>query len=344
MRLFKRNLWIVGLLLCATAGAQIPMKFNYQAVARTASGSPMANQTIGVRIALTDGPGGAAQYMERHTVTTNPFGVFALQVGAGDVDLGSMGSVPWTDGNIWIKVEVDAAGGTNYTALGFAQLLSVPYAMVAGSLLGGGSGGAQTLDELTDVSSAAATTGQVLSWNGAQWIPVTVTTTNTDNQTLSITGNTVSISGGNSITVPSTPAQTLNLNGNLLSISGGNSVSLPTSGTGGSYSGGAGIQITGTTITNTGDLSSTNELQTLSVTGNLLSISNGNAVTIPTGSDEQTLSISGNTLSISNGNAVTLPASGSTYTAGSGISISGTNEITASDNSATNEIQTLTLS
>ena len=36
-------------------------------------------------------------------------------------------------------------------------------------------------------------------------------------------------------------------------------------------------------ISNTGDLSDNNELQTLSVNGNQLSISDGNAVTLPTG-------------------------------------------------------------
>lgn len=370
MLTFKKNLWLVGFLLCTAAVAQVPMKFNYQAVARNASGNPLTNQTIGVRIVLTDGPGGAAQYMERHNVTTNPFGVFSLQIGAGDVDLGSMNAVPWTDGNIWIKVEVDQTGGTNFTTLGFAQLLSVPYAMVAGSTLGGGSGGATTLNDLTDVTTVSPTSGQVLSWNGAQWVPITLSFTNTDNQSLSVSGTSLTISGGNTVTIPTNPPQILNLNGNTLSISGGNSVVIPTTGGGGTYSGGAGIQITGSTITNTGDLSETNELQTLTLTGNALSISNGNSITLPTGTDAQQLSVTGNTLTISNGNAVTLPSGtdaqqlsisgntlsisngnsitlpstgGSTYTAGSGVSISGSNVISATDNSTTNEIQALTL-
>jgi len=53
----------------------------------------------------------------------------------------------------------------------------------------------------------------------------------------------------------------------------------------------------------------TNELQTLGLAGNVLSISNGNSVTLPTytDTDQQTLSITGNQLTISNGNTVTLP-------------------------------------
>ncbi len=49
------------------------------------------------------------------------------------------------------------------------------------------------------------------------------------------------------------------------------------------YSAGTGISISNGNITNTGDLSSSNELQTLSINGSQLSISNGNTVTIPAG-------------------------------------------------------------
>jgi hypothetical protein len=86
----------------------------------------------------------------------------------------------------------------------------------------------------------------------------------------------------------------------------------------GTYNAGSGITIIGSTISNSGDLNSTNELQTLTISGNLLSLSNG-------------------------GGTVTLPSSGGgSYTAGSGINIA-SNVISATDNSATNELQTLSL-
>jgi len=80
-------------------------------------------------------------------------------------------------------------------------------------------------------------------------------------------------------------------------------------------SAGQGIQLNSGVINNTGDLDATNELQSLSVNGNQLSISNGNVVTLPTGT---------------------------TYTQGAGINING-NSISALDVSPTNEIQTLSL-
>jgi hypothetical protein len=78
---------------------------------------------------------------------------------------------------------------------------------------------------------------------------------------------------------------------------------------------GPGISINNGVISNTGDLSDNNELQTLSVNGNQLNISNGNTVTLPTGT---------------------------TYTEGAGIEFNG-NSISALDISPTNEIQTLSL-
>lgn len=56
----------------------------------------------------------------------------------------------------------------------------------------------------------------------------TINSTNTDAQTLSLSGSTLAISGGNSLSLSSinTDAQTLSLSGSSLTISGGNTVSL----------------------------------------------------------------------------------------------------------------------
>lgn len=72
----------------------------------------------------------------------------------------------------------------------------------------------------------------------------------------------------------------------------------PTSGT--SYTAGAGINISGSTISNTGDLSNTNEIQTLSLAGNTLSLSNGGgSVTLPSGGSSFTLPYNGSNASSS---------------------------------------------
>jgi len=146
-------------------------------------------------------------------------------------------------------------------------------------------------------------------------------------QQLSLAGNTLSLSntGGSVVVDPSVTneLQVLSLSGNDLSLSnGGGTVQLPT---GNTYTAGAAISITGTApnlvINNTGDVSSTNELQTLSLNGNMITLSNG-------------------------GGTISLPASNN-YAAGAGIAISGTapnlSISNTGDLSTTNELQDLQL-
>lgn len=125
-----------------TLGAQVPQKFNYQGVARSANGSPLANKNLGLRISVLDGAS-TALYTETHTVTTNAFGLYTLWIGDGAPVSGSLDN-DWLAGERFLKVEMDAAGGTAYQTLGTpVQLVAVPYAMAAHSLLAtsGGGGG-----------------------------------------------------------------------------------------------------------------------------------------------------------------------------------------------------------
>lgn len=62
------------------------------------------------------------------------------------------------------------------------------------------------------LAQQSATNGQVLKWNGTAWLPAA--DANTDAQTLSIIGNSLSISGGNSVTLPSSGGSGWALTGN----------------------------------------------------------------------------------------------------------------------------------
>ncbi len=109
---------------------------------------------------------------------------------------------------------------------------------------------------------------------------------------------------------PTNEIQVLSLTGNTLSISNGNSVTL-------------------TDNVNDADSDPNNEIQDLTLTGNTLSLTNDNTTVDLSGyldnTDAQTLTLSGNTLSISNGNSVTL-----------------TDNVNDADSDPTNEIQALT--
>jgi hypothetical protein len=66
-------------------------------------------------------------------VNTDAYGLFNLVIGAGAVQSGSMATIDWSNDNYYLKVGMDAAGGTNFITMGTTQLLSVPYALYAKS-------------------------------------------------------------------------------------------------------------------------------------------------------------------------------------------------------------------
>ena len=139
----KINLLLVFCLAILTfAQAQIPPQaFNYSAVARNAAGQPIATATIGIQVSiLKTSSTGVSQYSENHFVNTDAFGLFNLVIGGGAVQSGSMSTIDWSNDNYYLKVGMDATGGTNFLTMGTTQLLSVPYAMhaaTADSIVGG---------------------------------------------------------------------------------------------------------------------------------------------------------------------------------------------------------------
>ncbi|HMT36843.1 MAG TPA: hypothetical protein PKC41_13365, partial [Chitinophagaceae bacterium] len=76
--------------------AQSPLKFNYQGIARDASGNAIASQNIGLKISIIDGTmAGPVVYAETFTPTTNAYGLFVVAIGTGAVVSGSMASINW---------------------------------------------------------------------------------------------------------------------------------------------------------------------------------------------------------------------------------------------------------
>jgi len=177
-------------------------------------------------------------------------------------------------------------------------------------------------------------------------------------QNLSIVGNTLNISGGNSVTLPAggvisndndstNEIQSLTLLGNSLSISGGNSVTLASGSVNNDNDStnelissfilsNDTLSITdaaGTKRLGLGAYLDNTDAQALSISGDSIYLSNGGFVKIPSATsgydgdssstnELQVLGISGDTLSLSNGNKIVLP-SGSVNTDDQNLSISG---------------------
>lgn len=128
----KRLYTFLLALTTAVVFAQVPQGFTYQAIAFNASGNPVTNGNVSVRISiLNNAVSGANLYTETHTKTTNSKGLINLNIGQGTPVSGTFSGINWAVNSKFIKVEIDPTGGTNYTSVGTNQLMSVPYAMTA---------------------------------------------------------------------------------------------------------------------------------------------------------------------------------------------------------------------
>lgn len=267
--------------------AQVPAAFNYQAVVRNNSGDIVANQNVSFQISmLQNSVNGAASYVETQSGSTNGFGLVSLKIGTGTIVSGSFNPANWGSSDHFMKVEVDVNGGSSYIHLGTTQLLAVPYAFHA-----------QTVenDKVNDADADASNELQTINLsgtelslsNGGGTVTLPSSGSGGDNWgtqsvvsdvTLAGNGTTASPLGINDELIDN---QTLSVSGYDLTISEGNTVRLPTPNN----------EIwTNATLQGTGSLE------------NPLMVNHENV-------DKQTLSLSENDLTISNGNTITLPIS-----------------------------------
>lgn len=172
--------------------AQTPQAVNYQGVARDANGNVLATTNVSLRLSILAGSvSGSVSYSETQNVSTNNLGLFSIKLGLGTVVSGTFSTINWSTGIYFAKVEMDAAGGSNYLTMGTSQMLSVPYALYAEKA------GSAVLAPSLSLS------GTSLSIAGGN--TVNLSTINTDAQTLSLTGNALSISAGNTVNLPANP-------------------------------------------------------------------------------------------------------------------------------------------
>lgn len=124
-------LFILSVLTIAVK-AQSPQAINYQAVARDNIGNPITNRNIGVRVGILSGSStGTSVYSETHSVTTNQFGLFNIEIGRGVVQSGVFAQINWGSNTHFAKIDIDQNGGTNFQYVGTSQMLSVPYSLYA---------------------------------------------------------------------------------------------------------------------------------------------------------------------------------------------------------------------
>lgn len=192
----------VVLLSIAQLHAQVPQSINYQAIARKADGLIMPSTAVNPRLSIISGTSnGTLVWEETHTASTNQFGLFMLNIGQGTRTGGTatqFSDISWGSAAFFLKVEVNIDG--NYIDMGTTQLLSVPYALYSGRLSGN-----ITIDQIDGFDTTGVSNGNVLVWNGTNWVAGTDQVNDADSdptneiQVLTIANDTLFISGGNAI-------------------------------------------------------------------------------------------------------------------------------------------------
>lgn len=134
----KKLYTTIGLFLASLLSAQVPQAFTYQTIAFNASGAPVANGNVSLKISILENTAtGPVLYTEIHNKTTNAKGLVNLNIGQGTPSAGAFGGINWGSNTKFVKVELDPQGGSNYTNVGVNQLMSVPYAQVSKTVVTG---------------------------------------------------------------------------------------------------------------------------------------------------------------------------------------------------------------
>ena len=231
--------------------------------------------------------------------------------------------------------------------------------VVGGSGGGGGSvttdatlSGDGTIPNPLKIAQQGASSGQVLKWNGATWLPAAdAGTTYTGGTGINITGTVITNTGDLSATNElNTSLGVVSTNLTLVDPGGTLTVPVVSIAPVQAVAAGTGISIAGTS---TRTITNTSPDQTVSITGAGINVATGTypnftitatEVDGSTTNELQNLSLSGQSLSISGGTGATLPIVGISAGSGIGVSttsgvstISNTGIITEVDGSVTNE-------
>jgi len=166
--------------LCVMAIFSYGQGINYQTVVHDQNGI-VKNKDVSVRFVIQSS---ALQYSEVHQVTTDEFGLINVVIGTQNPEGFKM--MDWSDHNITLEVIMDFGDGP--IDMGAQPFGVVPYAYSVLNL---------TTKDITNIREEDAKNGDVLVYDDGEWISSEIS--GADPQTLSLSGTTLSISGGNSV-------------------------------------------------------------------------------------------------------------------------------------------------
>lgn len=177
--------------------------------------------------------GGTKIYCERvDNKVPNSLGEFSLDFGTPTLICNPpaklMNTVLWQTCDLWYKLSWRKTGQPNFIPIAVNKFSSVPYAFAS-----------RTAEKLI---TPGATIGQILTWNGTDWLPANPSINFTAGSGIKINAGQISADDNS----PTNEIQQISITNNKIDLSnGGGSITLPT------YSAGTGIDITNNVITNT---------------------------------------------------------------------------------------------
>ena len=110
---------------------------NFQGVARSSNNTILASQPISIRLSILQGSAnGNVEYTEIRKLNTNAQGLFTAVIGDADAisSIGNFNTINWKNTPKFLKIEMDANAGNNFTTIGTTQFQYVAYAQFANSV------------------------------------------------------------------------------------------------------------------------------------------------------------------------------------------------------------------
>ena len=152
-------------------GQDFPEGIAYQAQVRDSDGGLLSDVTIGVEFNIRSGAmDGTIVWQERHTVMVNEYGHFNLNIGEGTSTGGgssaSFDAIDWGASVHFLEMLIDEDNVGTFVSSMTQQMMAVPYAFHAKTT-------AETfgLNDLNDVDTAGIEIGDLLQWDGTNWVP-----------------------------------------------------------------------------------------------------------------------------------------------------------------------------
>jgi beta-glucanase (GH16 family) len=127
-----KKILIIMLIACGVirAQAQVDDGFHYNSVVRTPAGELLVNKVLTYRFSVLRGSAtGEAVYSETREAATNSRGQMHLVIGLGEPE--QFSAIDWSRGPYFMKTEMNPGDG--FATLSVQELLSVPYALSAGT-------------------------------------------------------------------------------------------------------------------------------------------------------------------------------------------------------------------